>query len=187
MTTTLRGSDDFDSGAPMSKADVEGLGIAANSITGALPAISGAALTTAPKMVALFGPSDHSTAANGWDDMNLGMDIALASDWASYISRSGNIVTIVKAGHYLVETIALMETSSTAITQFDMYLTVTDQTQIQRRLFANQSWNSLALSGTYLLSVGNTIQVKLQNLNTSTYHHHQGGGWTNLRITYLGD
>ena len=88
------------------KADIEALGIAASSITGALPAISGAALTDVAKLsVGTSAPSTPS-AGDQWFDTTSGtnaMKVYSGSEWnqmSNKFTAAGGTVSVLGAYRY---------------------------------------------------------------------------------------
>jgi len=161
--------------------------IDATKLSGALPAIDGSALTgvASAKHIGMYSPIAHNTAAAGWQDMDLSRHHHLISGSTSYLTQSANILTIVKPGLYQVYVHTLSETSITTA-QMDLHLYVTGYQAQYQRIRPAAGWSTMVASGTYQLSTGNTINVRIQNTSPSVYHHHEGPNWTSMTVTYLG-
>ncbi len=167
--------------------DAKIAGMSSSKLSGALPAIDGSALTgvASAKHIGVYSPLNHNTASAGWQDMDLSRHHNLISGSTSYLTQSANILTIVKPGLYQVYVHTLTDTNSTSA-EMDLYLYATGyQTQYQRIQPAG-GWSTMVASGTYQLSTGNTINVRIQNSSPTTYHHHEGPEWTSMTVTYLG-
>ena len=161
--------------------------IDATKLSGALPAIDGSALTgvASAKHIGMYSPIAHNTAAAGWQDMDLSRHHHLISGSTSYLTQSANILTIVKPGLYQVYVHTLTDTYSTSA-QMDLYLYATGYQAQHQRIRPAAGWSTMVASGTYQLSTGNTINVRIQNSSPTTYHHHVGPQWTSMTVTYLG-
>jgi hypothetical protein len=157
------------------------------TVTGAVSADSFTGAGSA-KHVGIFSPSGHNTVSTaGTEDMDLSRHNNLVTGYTSYLTQSSNILTIVKPGLYQLSAKALLNTSSGG-SEFNMYTIVTGypEQRIRTQPVTN-NWGSVKDSGTYQLSAGNTINIRLYNSSPNGgYFYHEGPYWTSLSVTYLG-
>ena len=157
------------------------------TVTGAVSADSFTGAGSA-KHVGIFSPSGHNTVSTaGTEDMDLSRHNNLVTGYTSYLTQSSNVLTIVKPGLYQLSAKALLNSASGG-SEFNMYTVVTGYPEQRIRYQpANNNWGSVKDSGTYQLSAGNTINIRLYNSSPNGgYFYHEGPYWTNLSVTYLG-
>ncbi len=158
----------------------------ATKLTGALPAIDGGALTSLP-------PHTDRThlVYSGWNaahNQQTGVYVAYPLDSdvvsvnTSYMTKSTNTFTCVKAGNYLIN----VTTSNMTTADAHHRMLKNGVHYIQTHDFGNTStsWGGISYCVAMTLSVGDYISFDAINY-AGSYNWHGSSGYSNLNIVYL--